>query len=252
MAGEHEGHRARMRERFIKQGLDGFAAHEVLELLLFYAIPQRNVNPLAHTLLERFGSLHAVLDAPIEELRKTEGVGEYAATLLHLFSAVSTRLSQSRAGERVMLKNRRAAQEYCVRLLTGRKQEHLYAVCLNGQMQVIADALIARGSLSEVPAYPRVVADAVLRHNAHSVILCHNHPGGNAYPSQDDMDMTAKLAMLLKSIEVVLIDHMIVADGEAFSMSGQGLIRQEICENDILVKVASSAGELRIRSQLDK
>lgn len=246
----HSGHRARMRERFAKQGLDGFADHEVLELLLFYAIPQRDVNPLAHTLLEHFGSFHAVLDADQAELCRTEGVGEYAATLIKLFAAVSARLAQSRAGRREKLRNRREAQAHCIRLLEGLKQEHLYAVCLNGQMEVIADALIAKGSLSEVPAYPRLLAEAALRHNAHSVVLCHNHPGGTAVPSQSDMDMTVAIGELMQRIEVVLIDHIIVADGQSFSMAGSRLIQQEIDGYAVITKVANSAGEVRIPDQL--
>lgn len=250
MASEHDGHRTRMRERFIRQGLDGFAAHEVLELILFYAIPQKNVNPLAHQLIDHFGSLHAVLDAPVEELVKLKGVGEYAAALLSLFSAVSARIQRSRAGERVTLRNRREAQDYCLRLMEGLRQEQMMVVCLNGQMQVIGDALIARGSLSEVPAYPRVVADAVLRYNAHSVVLCHNHPGGSCFPSQSDVTMTARLGALLQSIEVVLIDHIIVADGQTFSMMGEGLIQQKVTGGSVETKVASSAGELLIRHHL--
>lgn len=252
MAGEHGGHRQRMRERFIKQGLDGFAPHETLELILFFAIPQRNVNPLAHTLLEHFGSLHGVLDASVEQLMRVEGVGEYAATLLSLFSKVSARLQQSRAGERPTLHNRRSAQEYCQRLLDGLKQEHFYAICLDGQMRVIADALIARGSLCEVPAYPRLVADAALRYNAHSVVLCHNHPGGTVVPSQGDMDMTARLGELLHTIEVVLVDHIIVAGGQALSMMGYGLIRQECSGDGVITRVASSVGEVRIGAELMK
>lgn len=252
MASEHGGHRARMRQRFSRQGLDGFADHEVLELMLFYAIPQRNVNPLAHMLLERFGSFHAVLDAPAEELMKVDGVGEYAAALLTLFAAVSARLQRSRAGERVMLRNRREAQDYCIRLMQGLRQEHMMAICLNGQMQVIADALIARGSLSEVPAYPRIVADTVLRHNAHSVVLCHNHPGGSCIPSHGDMAVTARLGALLESIEVALADHIIVADGQAFSMSGEGLIQREFSDDGMITRVADSAGEVGINRRLKK
>ena len=100
MAGAHDGHRSRMRERFRREGLNGFADHEALELMLFYAIPQRNVNPLAHALLERFGSFHGVLEASEEELCRVEGVGEYAATLLRLFAAVGRRVDESRAGQR--------------------------------------------------------------------------------------------------------------------------------------------------------
>lgn len=106
MAGEHAGHRQRMRERFRAGGLEGFADHEVLELMLFYAIPQRNVNPLAHRLLDRFGTLHAVLEAPVEELMKVEGVGQYAALLLSLFSHAARRLEMSRENTGKLICNR--------------------------------------------------------------------------------------------------------------------------------------------------
>lgn len=252
MAGEHEGHRRRMRERFETQGLDGFADHEALELMLFYAIPQKNVNPLAHKLLERFGSFHGVVEASREDLLKAEGIGENAAALLRLFAAVSKRIEKSREGEKPRLENRRATRQHCLRLLGGARQERLYLVCLDGQMRVLADVLIATGSLSEVPAYPRLVAEAALRHNAHSVVLCHNHPGGNAFPSQCDLDMTAKLASMLGTLEVVLADHIIVAENEAFSLYASGLILQEIHGNGIATRVASSAGETRIADELRK
>ncbi|MEG1890969.1 MAG: DNA repair protein RadC [Clostridia bacterium] len=248
----HDGHRQRMRERFLKEGLAGFAPHEMLELMLFYAIPQRNVNPLAHALLERFGSFHGVVEADAVELQKVQGVGEYAAALLVLFGQVAQQLEQSRAGVRATLSNRVTAQRYCMRLLSGLRQEHFYTICLNGQMQVIADALIARGSLGEVPAYPRLVAEAVLRHNAHSVVLCHNHPGGSCIPSQGDMETTRRLGELLSGIEVVLADHIIVAEDQALSMVESGFMEQSIVGGGILTKVADSSGETRIRHQLEK
>ena len=119
-------------------------------------------------------------------------------------------------------------------------------------MQVLADVQIATGSLSEVAAYPRLVAEAVLRHNAHSVVLCHNHPGGSAVPSQSDLDMTAELAALLASLEVALADHIIVADGETFSLYASELIRREYHDGHAVVSVASSAGETRIADKLRK
>lgn len=254
MAGEHAGHRQRMRERFVAQGLDGFAPHEVLELMLFYAIPQKNVNPLAHKLIDRFGSLHGVLDAPVEELMKVEGVGEYAATYLTLFQAVARRFESSRAGERECLRNRGMAEAHCRRLLKGLRLEHFYVVCLDAQMRVLADALIARGSLSEVQAYPRLVAEAVLRYNAYTVLLTHNHPGGSLIPSQQDMDHTRLLAEMLRNIEVPLADHIIVAGDRSLSMVGCGLIEQtkEEKNGEILTKVADSAGEVLIRARLEK
>lgn len=249
---EHEGHRRRMRERYRAQGLDAFAPHEILELILFYAIPQRNVNPLAHGLMQRFGSLHGVLDAPPEQLMQVPGVGEYAATLLSLFSQVSKQVEISRAGKMEMIRNREDAEEHCKRLLAGCNRERFYVVCMNGQMEVIADALVAQGSLTEVPAYPRLVVQAALNHNAHSVLLCHNHPGGTLVPSQADLDATAAIAGLMEGIEVVLADHIIVAQGQALSMVSFHLMEQDMRAGGVTTRVASSVGEVRIKAELQK
>jgi DNA repair protein RadC len=233
-----------MRERFAKQGLDSFAQHEALELMLFYAIPQKNVNPLAHALIDRFGSLYGVLTASPKQLMQVEGVGEYTATFLSLFAAANRLAEATRAEKRVRLSNRRAAVNYCTRLLAGEKRELFYAVCLNGQLETIGDALIARGSLCDVPAYPRVVLDAVLTHNAHAVLLCHNHPGGTIAPSQADLDATATLARLLSEVEVTLVDHIIVCEAEALSMVRNGLIDLQMTQQGVVSHVASSAGEV--------
>ena len=247
---EHDGHRKRMRERYQKQGADGFAPHELLELMLFFAIPQKNVNPLAHTLIERFGSLYGVLHATPEQLMQTDGVGEYAATLLSLFGSVPRAAEQGRTAGREKLSTRRAAVDYCARLLDGEKRELFYAVCLNGQMETLGAALIAKGSLSDVPAYPRIVMDAVLTRNAHGVLLCHNHPGGSIAPSQADLDATATLSRLLTEIEVTLVDHIIVSEGEALSMVRNGFIRQQVTPAGVAVRVASSDGEIRLAGNL--
>ena len=252
MAGEHAGHRQRMRERFLSQGLDGFADHEVLELMLTYAIPQKNVNPLAHRLLDRFATLHSVLEAPVGELVKVEGVGEYAATLLTLFSHAARRLDQSRetVGERIL--TRPMAQRHAVRLLQGLRLEHFYVTCLDGQMRLIADELISRGSVDEVAAYPRLVAEAVLRHNARTVVLCHNHPGGSAVPSQQDVAVTRVLLDLLSTLGVHLADHMIVTGRKALSMTECGLIVRSTSKGEVLTSVADSAGEQLIRARLER
>ena len=252
MAGEHAGHRHRMRQRFIENGLNGFADHEVLELVLFYAIPQRNVNPLAHRLMERFGSLQAVLDAPLVELCRVEGVGECAAALLQLFSAVAERLEKNRAAKKEVLSSYGVACRHCAALLRELRQEHFYIVCLNARNEVLRDALISRGTIDEVQAYPRLVAEEALRHNAHAVILCHNHPGGSPIPSQADMEATRTLADLLKRLEIRLVDHVIVAGGHTLSMAGCGLLRMDASTNFQTASVADSAGELRIRHELEK
>lgn len=250
MAGEHAGHRQRMRERFFTQGLDGFAAHEILELILMFAIPQKNVNPLAHRLLEHFGSLHAVLEADVKELVKVEGIGEYAATLLSLFAHVDRQLEKSRSAERKKLNSRAASKAHCRGLLAGLRQEHLYLVCMNAQMEVVQNALIARGTLNEVPAYPRMVAEAALRANAHSVVLCHNHPGGSIIPSQQDLEMTDNLNHLLSRLDIMLADHVIVADDEALSLLECGLMQHVKSDGVLLTRVADPGGELLIRNQV--
>ena len=252
MAGEHAGHRQRMRERFLANGLEGFAAHEMLELMLFYAIPQRNVNPLAHRLMDHFGSFHGVLEAPVEELRKVEGVGEYAATLLSLFAHVASQLERSRTGDRATLSNRGEAQRYCRRLLGGLRREYFYVVCLNAQKQVLGDVMISSGSIDEVQAYPRVVVEAALRYNAHSVILCHNHPGGSCIPSKQDVEVTRVLGELFSQLSIILIDHIIVTDTRALSMVGCGLILTEVrADQQVVFNVADSAGEILIRRRLE-
>ena len=246
---EHGGHRQRMRQRYVKQGLDGFAPHEVLELLLFYAIPQKNVNPLAHKLIDRFGSLYGVLNATPQQLLQVEGIGEYAATFLPLLQDAARLAMRTRGADKARLASRQAAVDYCIRLLQGEKRELFYAICLDGQMQTLADVLIAKGSLSDVPAYPRIVLDAVLTHNAHAVLLCHNHPSGSVAPSTQDLDATRVLSGLLSEIEVVLVDHLIVSEERAVSMVRNGLIRQSATGGGIAVKTAD-AGMQVVAAQL--
>lgn len=253
---DHGGHRKRMRERYAKQGLDGFAPHEVLELLLFYAIPQKNVNPLAHKLIDRFGSLYGVLNASPGQLRQVEGIGEYAATFLPLLQDAVRLAMRVRENESARLNTRQAAVDYCIRLLQGEKRELFYAICLSGQMEILGNVLIAKGSLSDVPAYPRVVLDAVLTHNAHAVLLCHNHPSGSVTPSAQDLEATRVLSGLLSEIEVVLVDHLIVAEERAMSLVRNGFIRQSASNGGITVKTADAgmqivARELKIDHRSD-
>ncbi len=250
MAGEHEGHRRRMRERFIKQGLEGFAPHEMLELILFYGIPRANVNPLAHRLMDAFGSLHGVLEADAKDLAKVEGIGESTAVLLSLFGHMNRELEKSRSAERKKLPNRGAAQKHCLGLLMGLRQEHLYLVCLNAQMEFLQNALIAKGTLNEVQAYPRLVAEAALRANAHAVVLCHNHPGGSVIPSRADLEMTAALGRLLNDLDMILADHIIVAGADALSLVECGLMTNENVGNQLATRVADPGEELLIRRKV--
>ncbi len=248
----HDGHRQRLRDRYAANGLNAFADHEVLELVLGYAIPRQDVNPLAHQLIKRYGSLHGVFEADRVDLQHVDGIGEYSALLLTLFSAVGARCEASRQAGKEVLTTRQDAEQHCIRLLKGCKEEHCYAVCLNGQLEVLADVLVARGSLCEVPSYPRVIADYALRYNAHSIILCHNHPGGSITPSAADIGATRLLRDTLAALEVRLIDHFIVAGQQAASMMDDEMLNHigsAVVANN---RAANSAGEVALKRQIEK
>ena len=214
----HDGHRRRLRERFRLEGLERFAPHEVLELLLFYARARGDVNPLAHRLLDTFGSLQGVLEASVDELCTVEGVGEETATLLSLMVPMFRRYALCLCEEKPSLNRYRDVEDFCIALLKGLRKERLYVICLSAQMKVLGYRMVAEGSLSEVPAYPRLVVETALNHNAYAVILCHNHPGGEAIPSMGDVDVTRNLEGVLSKLGIALIEHIIVADAQAYSM----------------------------------
>lgn len=218
----HEGHRARLRERFRREGLESFAPHEVLELLLFYTRARGNVNPLAHKLLETFGSLKGVLEAPVEQLTAVDGVGEETASLLALMVPLFRRYEMCLCEEKRKLKHYSDVEDYCRALLTGLRKERFYVICVSTQMKVLGQRIIAEGDLSEVMAYPRLVVETALNQNAYGVILCHNHPGGEALPSIGDVDVTRDLEALLAKLGIGLMDHIIVADGRTYSMIQHG------------------------------
>lgn len=224
MAEEHAGHRQRMRERFAQSGLEGFAPHEKLELLLFYAIPQRDVGPLTHRLLTRFGTLEGVMSASRDELCKVEGMGPYAASLVALVHQLTQAQERSKPNAQPMLRNHGDAKRHCEQLLRGLAEEHLYAVCMNAKTEVVCDVLLSRGTVGEVAVSPRLVAKEVLRCNARMVVLCHNHPGGNLTPSVQDLEMTRELGTLLSGLDVLLADHIIVGDDASVSLFEAGLI----------------------------
>lgn len=220
----HEGHRKRMRERFRKDGLTGFAAHEVLELLLFYARARGDVNPLAHRLLEVFGSLRGVLEAPPDQLMQVEGVGEETATFLGLMVPVFRKYQETLDEKPLYLSRRVEAEHFCRAMMVGLRYERLQLISLSSTRKVIGTRVVGEGGINEVFAYPRHVVEAALNHNACSVILCHNHPGGSPMPSGDDLAVTRQIEAVLRHLGIHLMDHIIVAGNESYSMSLHGHI----------------------------
>lgn len=220
----HNGHRARKKKQFRAHGLDAFADHEVLELLLFYAIPRVDTNPLAHRLIERFGSLDGVLSAPPEELEKVEGVGESAATLLSLILPLVRRSRMTAAKTPVIIGTPQAAGEYFVDLFFGMREERLYEACLDAKGKLLRCAKVADGSVDAVSVNIRVIVENALKCGASAVVLSHNHPSGVALPSADDNATTLAVYYALRTVDIRLLDHIIVADDDFVSTRENGLL----------------------------
>ncbi len=217
MAG-HEGHRQRLTERFLREGLDGFDQHQILELLLFYAIPRRDTNELAHTIIDRFGSLGAAMDAPQEALTEIPGVGDRTAALIRLIPRIARRCELSRYSGAVFLSSRRAAGEYCLRLLSGMNVESFYVISLDSLNRVIYADRLAEGTVTETPVQERKVVELVVKRAAVSIILAHNHPAGGLAPSPADIKVTNKLITLMDMMGVRVLDHLIVGGGRYASV----------------------------------
>ena len=220
----HNGHRQRKKEQFRRYGLDAFADHEVLELLLYYAVPRQDTNPIAHRLMERFGSLEGVFSASLSELQKVNGVGENAATLIHLLFPICRRVRTGGTKHDTILNSRESAGAYFKDLFLGEKQEIFYQACLDAKGKLIACYRLAEGSADTVSVNIRKIVENALNANASHVILSHNHPSGIALPSDMDNHTTIQIAHALEGIGVRLVDHIIVADNDFVSLRDNGLL----------------------------
>ena len=220
----HQGHREKMRQRFLKSGLEGFADHEALELLLFYAIPRQDTNPIAHRLMERYGSLSAVLSAPAEDLKKVEGIGESAAVLLKAAGQIAQKARLSDATAQRPLTDVEAVGAYLLERYAGETHEMLYELCLDQKGKLLACKRLSEGSASSAALDIRKVVENAILTSASAVILAHNHPSGIALPSDDDCAATTQAARALQTIGVTLADHIVVADDDFVSMAQSGYL----------------------------
>lgn len=220
----HEGHRNRLRKRFLEEGLDHFADHEIIEILLSYALPRKDTNPLAHELMNKYGSLSGVLEADPEELASSKGLGEYSAILLTLLPNLTRRYLKDKWGEKPTLNSSEKAGNYLVTLLAGRNYEVFYVLCLDNQNKLIYPALVHEGTINQAPVYPRIIVETTLRHKANSVILAHNHPGGSLVPSKADIQATEKIKNALNAIEIAVLDHIIVGNDGYISLASKGIL----------------------------
>ena len=218
----HDGHRQRLKDRFLREGLDGFTDIQVLELLLFYAVPRRDTNPIAHALLERFGSLAKVLDAPVVKLTQVDGISENGATFLKLVREIERRYALSQ-GEEIILNTIDDCCEYLSRFFRGKKNETVFLLSLDAKLKLLSCREVGEGSVNYASVPIRRCVEMALEDGATSVILAHNHPSGLAVPSNDDIATTRRLAMALSAVEIQLVDHIVVADDDYVSMVQSGI-----------------------------
>lgn len=219
----HSGHRQRMKQRFLKEGLDNFDAVNVLELLLFYALPRRDTNLIAHDLLRRFGSLAGVLEAPVEQLQLVPGLGEHAALLISLVTSVSRYYMINRSGSAVYLRDTAQCGDYLVPRFFGMRDEAVCLLCLDAKCKVISCNMISQGSVNSAGVPIRKLVELALAANATSVVLAHNHPCGIAIPSEEDVETTNQLRDALNVVGIHLADHIIVAEEDFVSMAASNI-----------------------------
>ncbi len=222
MASIHDGHRQRAKTEFNARGLEGMPDHRALELLLFYAVPQGDVNPLAHALMERFGSLTGVFNATYEQLLEVKGVGSHVATLIRLIPALAARYLERRTDMTGQMLTTWDFRELLMPYFFGARNEMAYLVCMDGKGKLIACRKLGEGIADEVTIMARKVVEAALACNATRVALAHNHVSGVAHFSAVDLHTTRELRRLLRQVGVELVDHFIIADDDMVSMRESG------------------------------
>jgi len=215
----HEGHRQRLKDRFRREGLDNFDELYVLELLLFYCIPRKDTNPIAHRLLDQFGSLTAVLEASPEELEKVEGISEAASTFLSLITQVGRYYQVRRAEPGDILRTSDQCGNYLMPYFFGRDTETVFMLCLDAKCKVICCKKVGEGNVNSANIPIRRVVEMALSANATSVVLAHNHPSGLALPSADDVQTTLRVSAALETVEITLADHIVVCGDDYISMA---------------------------------
>ncbi len=215
----HEGHRKRMKEKYLKSGLSGFAEHEALEFLLFFSLKRVNTNPIAHRLIKRFGSFSQVLEADIKDLMEVEGVGQETALFLKSIPQFSNYYNRNRWKNVSTLRNCTEAGLFCVDLIGELLYEVFYVVCMDTGHKILATIKLADGVVDKVNVDRRKLMNEVLKYPTKNVILTHNHPGGARTPSDADVSLTEELCEMLEKIGIDVIDHIIVCGQNFISMS---------------------------------
>ena len=215
----HKNHRQRVKARYLADGIGSMANHNIMELLLFFGIPYKDTNELAHELIERFGDLNGVLDAPVEALMKIDGIGENTAVLIHLVHDIAVKYHENNLQEKAFAATEERFRDFLSMKYAGETREIVYMLCVNPHGKIAKCIKVSDGSSDNVTVDTRKIIEAAVNNDTGDIILAHNHPNGFAVPSTADVRATQDVIPLLKAINVNLIDHVIVADGDFFSMA---------------------------------
>ncbi|MGI5848477.1 MAG: RadC family protein [Christensenellales bacterium] len=226
----HEGHRQRLTNRFLSEGLESFEEHEILEYILFYALPRVDTNAIAHRLIKTFGSLAGVLEANAKDLEQVAGIGRKTAAYICMFPEIFRAYQHSKLGKRPFIKSIKDACDFAKSLLFGKTFEQFYVIWLDTQNRVIHHERLSEGGISESPVYLNKVAAAALRHHAAKGVIAHNHPGGNVTPSKADIDTTQDILRALNILGIELLDHIIVSENTCFSFQADSLMGKRSLE----------------------
>lgn len=217
-------HRKRLRQRFLEGGADAVPDYELLELVLFRALPRRDTKPLARRLLDVFGDFNGVLSAPPDRLLEVKDVGDAVVLELKLVEAAAQRLSRSKVLRRPALSNWTQLLTYCHTVMSHKDIEQFRCLFLDNKNVLIADEALAEGTVNHVPVYPREVVKRALSLNASALILVHNHPSGDPTPSDADIHMTQQIQAALATMDITLHDHLIIGKSTELSFRSEGIL----------------------------
>ncbi|MBI4181291.1 MAG: DNA repair protein RadC [Chloroflexi bacterium] len=250
-ANESAGHRKRLREKFIKSGLNGFHDYEIVELLLSLGTPRRDCKQQAKEAIKRFKTLRGVLEAPTEELQQIEGIGAHSAFGIKLVQEVAREFLKEKIIDKPVYKSAQEIFDYLYHSMRDLKKEVFKAIFLNSQNQILDTEDLFEGTINSSPISPREVVESALKHNAALLIFAHNHPSGNPEPSQSDKELTRDLVYAGSIVRIRVLDHIIIGDNRYFSFASEGLIEEyELDFLNLKIKGVSEARRKVYRAKL--
>lgn len=239
----HQGHRQRLREKFVKSGLSGFQDYEIVELLLSLGTPRKDCKPAAKEAIARFKTLRGVLEAPIDELEQIKGVGVHSAFGIKLMQEVAREFLRAKMLDKPFYRSSQEVFDYLYHAMRGLKKEVFKVLYLNSQNQIIDTVDLSAGTVNSSAVSPREVIEGALRNNATALIFVHNHPSGAVDPSFNDKSLTRELVYAGRIMRLRVLDHIIIGDNRYYSFAGDGLIEQY--ETDFMNQMLKGIAEVR-------